>query len=91
MLLICARYNVNRLRQSPKRKSIFYLLKEKQYDIVFRQETHSGLTDEMLWTCEWGSKIVFAHEKSNSRDIAILFKYSLKFEIGLKFEICRSN
>ena len=46
---------------------------------VFLQETHSGLTDETLWTCEWEGKIVFAH---GNKSVAILFKYSLKFEMG---------
>ena len=82
MLLKCTNYNVNGLIQSPKRKSIFYLLKQKQYDIVFLQQTHCEFTDKTLWTCEWGGNIVFAHGKNNSRGVAILLKYSLKFEMG---------
>ena len=81
MILQYAGYNVNDLRKIPKRKSIFYLLKQKQYDMVFLQETHSCPSDEKLWACEWG-KIIFAHGKNNSRGVSILFKYSLKFELG---------
>ena len=50
--------------------------------MVFLQETHSCPSDEKLWACEWGGKIIFAHGKNNSRGVAILFKYSLKFELG---------
>ena len=63
MLLKCASYNFNGLRLSPERKSIFYVLKQKQYDIVFFQETHYGFTNETLRTCQWGDKLVFSHGK----------------------------
>ena len=43
MLLKCASYNVNGLRKTQKRKSIFYFLKQKNYDI------HSCYNDEKLW------------------------------------------
>ena len=81
MLFKYASYNVNGLRQNHKRKSIFYLLKQKQYDLIFLQETHSCMTDEKLWKCEWGGKIIFAHGDRNSKGVAVLFKHSLTFQI----------
>ena len=37
-------------------KSVFYFLKQKNYDIIFLQETHFCFTDEKLCHCEWGGK-----------------------------------
>ena len=71
MLLKCASYNVNGLRKNPKRKSISYFLKEKNYDVKFLQETHSCFNDEKLWQYEWGGKLFFSHGENNSKGVAI--------------------
>ena len=63
MLLKCASYNVNGLRKNPKRKSIFYFLKQKNYDIIFLQEIHFCFNDEKLWQYEWGGRLFFRMEK----------------------------
>ena len=78
MLLKCTSYNVNGLRKNPKRKNIFYFLKQKNYDIIFLQETHSCFDDENLWQYEWGSKFFFSRRENNSKGVAILIKQSLK-------------
>ena len=82
MLLKCASCNVNGLRKNPKRKSIFYFLKQKNYDIIFLQETHSCFNDEKLWQYEWGGKLFFSHGENNSEGVAILIKQSLKIDFG---------
>ena len=82
MLLKCASYNVNRLRKNPKRKSIFYFLNQKNYDIVFLQETLSCFNDEQLWQYEWGGILFFSHGENNSKGVAILIKQSLKIDFG---------
>ena len=61
MIITVASFNVNGLRQNMKRKAVFYFLKQKQFDIILLQETHSLLADEKLWQCEWGGEIVFSH------------------------------
>lgn len=38
------------------------------------QETHSISTDTKIWNTEWGSKAYYAHGRSNSRGVAVLFK-----------------
>ena len=67
MLLNIACFNVNSLRQNLKRKSIFYHRKNKKFDIILLQETHSSIGEETLWQYEWGGKIIFAHGNSNSK------------------------
>ena len=37
MLLKCASYNVNGLRKNPKRKSMFYFLKQKNMTYFFKK------------------------------------------------------
>ena len=74
MLLKCVSYNVNRLRKNPKRKSIFYFLKQKNYDIIFLQETYSCFNDEKRWQYEWKGKLVFSHGENNSKGVAVLVK-----------------
>ena len=48
MLLNIVGFNVNGLRQNLKRKSIFYHLKNKKFDITLLQETHSCIGEETL-------------------------------------------
>lgn len=38
------------------------------------QETHSVLSDTKMWNSEWGAKATYAHGRSNSKGVAILFK-----------------
>ena len=54
MLLPIVSFNVNGLKNNLKRKTIFHFLKNKKFDFIFLQETHSSDTDEKLWKCEWG-------------------------------------
>ena len=82
MLLKCASYNVYGLRKNPKQKSIFYFLKQKNYDIIFLQETRSCFNDEKLCQCEWGGKLFFSHRKNNCKRVAVLIKQSLKIDFG---------
>ena len=53
MLLAIVSFNVNGLRNNLKRKTIFHFLKNKKFDFIVIQETHSSHTDEKLWKCEW--------------------------------------
>ena len=46
MFCVIASFNVNGLRQTLKRKTIFHYLKQKHYDTILLQETHSTSSDE---------------------------------------------
>ena len=80
MLLNIACFNVNGLRQNLKRKSIFYHLKNKKFDIILLQETYPFAAEETLWQYKWGGKIIFAHGNSNSKGTAILIRQSFACE-----------
>ena len=85
MLLSIASLNVNGLRGNLKRKTTFYFLKQKKYDIILLQETHSTSADENLWVCEWGGKVFFYHGEKHTNGVAMLFKHTLQFLVHANF------
>ena len=91
MLLNIACFNVNGLRQNLKRKSIFYHLKNKKFDIILLQEMHSSIGEETLWQYEWGGKIIFAHGNSNSKGTAILIRQSFACEVKTTYADSRGR
>lgn len=66
-------FNVNGIRSEQKRRAIFHYLKYFKSHIILLQETHSVKEDEVLWSNEWGAKIVFNHGNNYSRGVAVLF------------------
>ena len=48
MSCVIATFNANGLRQTYKRKAVFHYLKQKKYDVILLQETHSTSADENL-------------------------------------------
>ena len=66
-------FNVRGLRCVNKRRAIFDFYRNK-CDILCLQETHSTSEDEVIWSAEWGGKILYSHGTSASRGTAILFK-----------------
>lgn len=69
--------NANGLRLAPKRKALFSKLQRMKVDYIFLQETHSTLQDQRIWLSQWGGQGIFAHGKSNSKGVGILFKQGL--------------
>ena len=74
MLLTIVSFNVNGLRNNLKRKTIFHFFKNKKFDFILLQETHSHHTDKNLWKCEWGGDIIYFHCNNYSNRGAILVK-----------------
>ena len=85
MSCVIASFNVNGLRQTLKRKTIFHYLKQKHYDMILLQETHSTSSDEKQWACKWGGHIPFAHGESHRNGVAIPFTKNLKVEFCSKY------
>ena len=85
MSCVIVSFNVNGLRQILKRKTIFHYLKQKHYDMILLQETHSTSSDEKQWACEWGEHKLFAHGESHRNGVAILFTKNLKVEFVFKY------
>ena len=66
--------NVKGMQSQKKRKKLYLWLKQTKADIIFLQETHSVLKNELIWRNEWGSYAFFAHGTTNSKGVAVLFK-----------------
>ena len=73
--------NTRGLRDFEKRKEVFQYIKDKEFDIILLQETHSSDEIESLWSCQWGSKIYFSNKTSNSAGVAILLNPSKNINV----------
>lgn len=67
-------FNVNGIRTESKRRTIFNFLKSQKANIILLQETHSKSEDEILWSNEWGNKILFSHGSNLVKGVAIMFQ-----------------
>lgn len=65
--------NLNGARDVRKRSTLYELVKLKNIDVMFLQETHSDVCNEVDWKREWGGEFVLSHGSSNSGGVAILF------------------
>ena len=64
--------NVRGLRNPKKRNAIFAYLKNQKATIFYFQETFSK-QDEVVWSLDWGSQIIFSHGTENSRQVCVRF------------------
>ena len=69
----CYSINVRGLRNKRKRNQIFQFLKQKDYDIIFVQESHGTQEIESIWRNEWGADITFSNFSSRARGVMTLF------------------
>lgn len=93
-------HNVNGLRLTPKRRTLFHDLRQHNADIIFLQEVHGTIADKKIWVPEWGPTY-FSYGRSNSRGVCILFarNFSLQIEVVkrdeegryLILQICRDE
>ena len=74
-------FNVRGLRDQNKRLQIYKFLKEKGYDIILLQETHSTIQDTQYWSTQWSGKMYFSHGKNNSKGTAILINRKTKIQV----------
>ena len=74
-------YNVRGMRDIKKRSQVYKYVREKSFDVIFLQETHSSRKDQNFWTSQWGGKVVCSHGSSNSRGTAIYFRKNLQFRL----------
>ena len=82
MLLKCASYNVNELRKNPKRKSIFYFLKQKIMILYFFKKPILVLMMKSFGNTNGEVIFFFSHGENNSKGVAILIKHLLKIDFG---------
>ena len=76
--------NVNGARDVKKRAMVYELMRGKGSDIIFLQETHSNLENEVMWQQEWGGTVVCSHKNSKSGGVVILFS---KGFLPLSYEV----
>ena len=74
-------YNCRGLRGDKNRIKIYEWLKGKNLDIVFLQETHCTIHDEIRCKKEWGGDIVFGNGSKDSRGVMMLVKANPNIEI----------
>lgn len=75
-------------RDLHKRALLFELIKQKNIDVMYVQETHSDCFNESDWKKEWEGEVVFAHMSSTRGGVAILFaKKALPFSCEVKHVI----
>ena len=62
-----ASYNCNGFADN-KKITKFTWLKEKEYNLYCLQETHSTISDEVVWEKDWGrGEIYFSHGQRNKK------------------------
>ncbi len=56
--------NLNGARGIEKRALLFELIKQKNLQVTFVQETHSDGFNEVEWRKEWEGEVLFTHMSS---------------------------
>ena len=72
--------NTRGLGNEKKRRSVFQACRSRG-DIIFLQETHSTREKELIWSTEWGGRIIFSHGSTDSKGVCILIKKELDYKI----------
>lgn len=81
MVRFCT-YNARGLGNFTKRKQLFNLLKYKNIDVVFLQESHMIEDEVWLWRSQWGGEIISSCGSSNARGVLILTRRGLDIKFG---------
>ena len=79
--------NINGGRDLEKRVVTADMIKRKQLDIVFLQETHSDPHNEVDWGLWWRGQYVLSHGTNRSAGVAVLFAPGLDVDIISSTEI----
>jgi len=70
--------NINGARESGKRTMLYELIRQKKYDVMMVQETHSDVKNEREWKMEWDGEVILSHKNSSSGGVAVLFQKHIK-------------
>ena len=63
------------------------VVKQKNVDVIFLQETHSDSLNETDWGIWWGGQYALSHGSNLSAGVAVLFSPSLNVNILSRTEI----
>lgn len=70
--------NINGCRDAVKRTSLFDYITLKNSSVVFLQETHTDVNNQVQWQSEWNGQTILSHGSSNSAGVAILLAVEFK-------------
>lgn len=76
--------NINGARDHRKRAMLFELIKQKNIDVMFVQETHTDVQNENAWKMEWEGEVIMSHKTNISGGVAILLRKNI---IPVSFEV----
>ena len=78
--------NANGLRNKFKRRSIFRILKQKQYDVICLQETN--ITDNIkdVWGMEWGGQFFYSPGTNHSLGQVSLIKKDFAYDFIVTYK-----
>ncbi len=79
--------NINGCRDATKRASLFDYIMMKNAGVVFLQETHTDVNNQIQWLSEWKGQAILSHGSSVSAGVAILLPPDYKDQPVSIFEI----
>lgn len=74
--------NANRLKSPAKRRAIFSMRRNGNFDFAFLQESHFTSDIEPMWQAEWGGSIYCSNGRSNGRGVMTLFPRNSNIKVG---------
>lgn len=79
--------NINGCRDIVKRTALFEHLLIKKLNIVFLQETHTDVDNQLQWRDEWKGQVFLSHGSNTTAGVAILVAVELQAVNPSLFEI----
>jgi exonuclease III len=77
---ICS-FNCNGLNNASKRKDVFDYIRNKNWNIIFLQESHLLTKDEhFIRTC-WGYEVIVCGNYTNKNGVTILFNNNFEYKV----------
>ena len=73
--------NVCGLQDNRKRKEMFLYLNKMGYDIILLRETHSQLSDGIVWNSERAGTIGYTHGEANARVVMTMIRTYFSCEV----------
>ena len=83
--------NCQGLGDMNKRKDIFKILRSKDCNIYFLQDTHFTTDKENMIKAQWGYKAFFSSYQSNARGVSILVNNNFDFNMIREFKDVSGN
>lgn len=63
--------NINGGRDGCKRALVFETIEQKKLNVIFLQETHSDIANELEWGLWWKGQYILSHKTNVSAGLAI--------------------